>query len=137
MTNFLQKNAKIYECKSCSFYSSNKRNFDVHLTTRKHKEMTLNDENLANLAKTYVCDCGRAYKYRQGLFAHRKRCKYVETYETDESTNAIIDLIKQNTDFKELIIEQTKTIQQQNKSLLELASTTIPVCAILPLAAKK
>jgi hypothetical protein len=122
MTNFLQKNAKIYECKSCSFYSSNKRNFDVHLTTRKHKEMTLNDENLANLAKTYVCDCGKAYKYRQGLFAHRKRCKYVESYESDGSTTAIIDLIKQNTDFKELIIEQTKTIQQQNKSLLELAS---------------
>ena len=33
-----------------------------------------------------------------------------------------IDLIKQNSDFKELILEQTKTIQEQNKSLLELAS---------------
>lgn len=122
MTKFLQKNAKIYECKCCSFYSSNRRNYEVHLTTRKHKEMTMNDENLANLAKIYVCDCGKSYKYRQGLFSHRKKCSYVETLQESESTTAIIDLIKQNTDFKELIIEQTRTIQEQNKSLLELAS---------------
>ena len=123
MTKFLQKNAKFYECKSCSFISSNKRNYDVHLTTRKHREMTMNDDNLANLAKMFVCECGNSYKYRQGLFAHKKKCRIIkEDFETAEPTSAIIDLIKQNSDFKELILEQTKTIQEQNKSLLELAS---------------
>jgi arsenate reductase-like glutaredoxin family protein len=122
MTKFLQKNAKIYECKICSFNSSNKRNYDVHLTTSKHREMTGNDENLANLAKLFVCECGNSYKYRQGLFSHKKKCTFAVQCETAEPTSAIIDLIKQNSDFKELIIEQTKTIQEQNKSLLELAS---------------
>jgi len=119
----MQKNARIYECKICSFYSSNKRNYDVHLSTRKHREMTGNDDNLANLAKMFVCECGNSYKYRLGLFAHKKKCKFIEgDFETAEPTSAIIDLIKQNSDFKELILEQTKTIQEQNKSLLELAS---------------
>jgi len=123
MTKNMQKNARIYECKICSFYSSNKRNYDVHLSTRKHREMTGNDDNLANLAKMFVCECGNSYKYRQGLFAHKKKCKFIEgDFETAEPTSAIIDLIKQNSDFKELILEQTKTIQEQNKSLLELAS---------------
>ena len=123
MTKFSQKNAKFYECKNCSFISSNKRNYDVHLTTRKHREMTMNDDNLANLAKMFVCECGNSYKYRQGLFAHKKKCRIIkEEFETAEPTSAIIDLIKQNSDFKELILEQTKTIQEQNKSLLELAS---------------
>ena len=119
MTKFLQKNAKMYECKSCSFISSNKRNYDVHLTTRKHREMTGSDENLANLAKMFVCECGNSYKYRQGLFAHKKKCNLTVQCENVESINPIIDLIKQNSDFKELILEQTKTIQEQNKSLLE------------------
>ena len=122
MTKNLQKNAKFYECKKCAFISSNRRNYEVHLTTRKHREMTLNDEKLANLAKMHVCECGNSYKYRQGLFAHKKKCRYIESNESPESTVAIIDLIKQNSDFKELILEQTRTIQEQNKSLLELAS---------------
>ena len=67
MTKNLQKNAKFYECKKCAFISSNRRNYEVHLTTRKHREMTLNDEKLANLAKMHVCECGNSYKYRQGL----------------------------------------------------------------------
>ena len=84
--------------------------------------MTGSDENLANLAKMFVCECGNSYKYRQGLFAHKKKCNFAVQCENVESTNPIIDLIKQNSDFKELILEQTKTIQEQNKSLLELAS---------------
>ena len=64
---------------------------------------------------------GNSYKYRQGLFTI-KRNVVKEDFETAEPTSAIIDLIKQKFDFKELILEQTKTIQEQNKSLLELAS---------------
>ena len=28
--------------------------------------------------KTYICECGKQYKYRQGLSVHRKKCSTEE-----------------------------------------------------------
>ena len=50
---FAKKCKILMNAKNVLFISSNKRNYDVHLTTRKHREMTMNDDNLANLAKMF------------------------------------------------------------------------------------
>jgi hypothetical protein len=36
----MQKNAEIFNCKICDFISSNRYNYDLHLSTRKHKIRT-------------------------------------------------------------------------------------------------
>ena len=71
------KNAKKYICEHCDFACSKKSDFNRHLMTAKHKMMTnsdrISDKNAENAA-AYICDCGKSYKYRQGLSLHKKTC---------------------------------------------------------------
>jgi hypothetical protein len=73
-----------------------------------------------NVLASYVCECGNSYKYSQGLSKHRKTCNFQKEEEDfvtrvmDASNNMIIpyemfmQLMKQNSEFKELMIDQTK-----------------------------
>ena len=71
------KNAKKYICEKCDFACSKKSDFNRHLMTAKHKMMTNSDKisyKNAENAAAYICDCGKSYKYRQGLSLHKKKC---------------------------------------------------------------
>lgn len=121
---------KKYNCLFCHFHTSNKRDFNNHNSTRKHQNncilnnnapiMNENEENLIEITPLYECTiCGKNYKNRNGLWYHSKRCK--ASIKTEESTNTLVldaatvlELIKQNQEFKSLILDQ------QNK-LIELA----------------
>ena len=73
----MPKNAEKYICEYCDFKCSKKSNYTKHLMTAKHKMMTnsdkTSDKNAEN-ASAYICDCGKSYKYRQGLSLHKKTC---------------------------------------------------------------
>jgi len=88
-----------------------------HLLTPKH-QMANCGKNLANkkVPNVSICICGKEYKYLSSLCKHKKTCeKFQKSSEnSDNPNNVIIELIKQNQDFKELIIEQ-------NKQLIEMA----------------
>ena len=66
-----QKNAVFFTCEKCDFVCSKKSNFEKHLSTRKHKN---DDKKEQKNAEKNVCICGKSFKYRQGLFVHRKIC---------------------------------------------------------------
>ena len=72
---------------------------------------------------TFSCEhCGNNYKHRQGLWKHSKVCKpkHIEPNAdkvVDEPDQTIVSdqslmsfLIKQNQEFKDMIVEQNKTI---------------------------
>ena len=59
-----------YECKKCHFSLVNKKDYNRHLTTRKHQRIT-NDNKKPNYSK---CECGKVYKFRSGLSKHKKTC---------------------------------------------------------------
>ena len=65
-----------YICEKCDFKSNNKTHYESHLQTKKHKSYV----DLQNVQKTeyekYKCICGNSYKYRQGLYKHKKTCNY-------------------------------------------------------------
>lgn len=65
-----KKPKKIYECKKCYFSTVNKKDFNRHLTTRKHKRITLNNKK----PQVFDCECGKVYKFRSGLSKHKKIC---------------------------------------------------------------
>ena len=129
----MPKNAEIYTCKICDFKCSKLSNYNSHLMTAKHKMMTNDDKNddkkmpknaAALLESKYVCECGKRYKYRQGLSLHRKKCSYKEQQNiitTNEipdrlDTASVISLIKQNEEFKQLMVEQhTENVALQKK----------------------
>ncbi|NDA90081.1 MAG: hypothetical protein EBY20_04130 [Alphaproteobacteria bacterium] len=138
--NLMPKNAEKFYCKCCDFKCSKKSNFDTHLLTRKH---ITNDAIMTNedkkISTGYCCDnCGKEYKHRQGLWTHSKKCqktpKNAEHEDvknntqlqvtTDMSSNIIMELLKQNHEFKELLVDQQKQLCEQNKMQMEMQMET-------------
>ena len=125
------KSAK-FNCEKCNYNTSNKKDFDKHCVTRKH--MVLNNlEQISPkiyLTKINVCKhCNKEYNSRNGLWYHEKKCTLqsdidkidipllensfvaVGSEPVEPSDNSLImELIKQNKEFKEMMIEQNKQI---------------------------
>ncbi len=119
MTRKSLKIPMVFSCEICNYQTSNKKDYSKHLLTAKHKKMTF---DVKSHNKAFQCECGKWFTYRQGLHRHKKTCPFTEEIDNQPTTGSIVELIKQNTEFKQLILEQNKALQEQNKSLLELAS---------------
>jgi hypothetical protein len=122
-SNFTPKNAKKMICECCDFKCSKFSDWKRHLSTVKHKNRK-NDSIETNIAplneNVFTCKCGKIYKYDSGYYRHKKKCS--TNYYTNDSNNStynlsdkelIMMLIKDNSDFKNLMMEQ-------NKSMLEI-----------------
>jgi len=128
----MPKNAEIFYCEKCDFNCSKSSNWAAHLSTRKH-QMVKND-NSKNAEKNIHCICGRSFSFTSGLSRHRKACSFVlsaELVETQEPTVApninteiMSEIIKQNNEFKTLLIEQQNKIMEQNTKIMEMAKPT-------------
>jgi hypothetical protein len=108
-------------CEKCDYECCRKSDYTKHLLTAKHKN---NDDSLHNNLKTlkkYICSCGKEYNYRQGLYFHKKTCKIIDinneldindnnpiNNETSSDKELINYLIKENQEFKNLILEIVK-----------------------------
>jgi len=116
----MPKNAENYYCKKCDFSTSKYSNWLKHISTRKHNmEANGNKKNAS-----YVCEnCSKEYISRGSYWKHQKKCfnESIITQNTDTneissiSPNVIFNLLKQNQEFKELLIEQQQENQKQQK----------------------
>ena len=116
-------------CKICDTKTNNKKDFNKHLSTEKHKNQQMSTDSTTNphtIIRSYLCHCGKKYKERSGLWRHTKKCvimKHLETNinanlntnnpnnetpDTDEinsvDTNFVIELLKQNQELQKTII---------------------------------
>ena len=134
---------QIYYCDLCDFKCCKYSNFKIHNNTLKHlknkndNKMIINDNYLMpKMPKNslFSCSCGNTYKYQSGLSRHKKKCDTknqpenitidIEDPEPTEKTvpeisnfssDLILELLKQNHEFKELLIEQNKQIIEISK----------------------
>lgn len=137
--NTCKKLATKFLCKKCDYVTSRKSSYDNHLLTAKHQRMTLDDaggQKLANfLQKTcnndFVCTCGKVYKYRQGLWKHKKCCDLAsfsdESVDTNRSnSNSVSDkelimmLIKDNNDLRKMMMEQQSLFIENSNKVLDI-----------------
>ena len=107
------KRATIYRCDSCDFNCIKKYDYERHLSTRKHLKIHEDNETGAIAGKqSYSCDCGNVYKYHSGLSRHKKTCTHTTDEVSDDKidtlSNTIMMLVKQNQEFKQLLIDQNK-----------------------------
>ena len=88
MTENSPKVAEKFSCIYCDYICCKQSDYDKHVTTRKHKN-SYNSYNLSpKVAKIYSCGCGHKYKYRQGLYTHRKSCTTATTIDTTNIANS-------------------------------------------------
>lgn len=119
-----------YLCTDCNYRTERKQHFNRHLETVKH--VTIVRRNRTNQNKN-VCLCGRSYTYKSGLCKHKKTCDYEDNdffennyeYEilnddqdnncegkSDDNNQMILTLIRQNEEFKQMLVEQNKKIME-------------------------
>ena len=116
----LPKLAKKFVCEKCDYKCSKQSDYDKHILTLKHK-MDYTDDVLddAKVATQYFCECGKEYKHRQGLWKHQNSKINEELNEKQNENisnkndqankdNLIEYLIKENSEFKTLIMELIK-----------------------------
>jgi len=121
-----QKIAKNYKCDCCDYECSKQSDYNKHLLTGKHQKMTVLTKKAAKVANNaFVCNCGKEYTSRQGLWKHKKIC-------TDPfDTNKIIseNMPTDEPTLKEMflkVVEQNQAILLENQEMRKLLSETIP-----------
>ena len=127
-------------CTECNFYSGNKKDYMRHMSTAKHKTRTTRIDFTPDNTTAFVCICGNEYRYKRGLWKHRKSCTYqppntenvndVDIEPTADVSNQLdptllVELLKQNQEFKELMIEQNKKMTEQHETIIELSHNSI------------
>ena len=118
----------IFSCKNCDYNTSNKKDFNKHLTTRKHLKMTLGlkqDDDLSP-KNPYVCDCGSKYKYRQGLWRHKKICDFQKSSEISKNLNNDSSEVKILAELIKDVVKQNQEVVKQNQ---DLTNKIIDICS--------
>ena len=131
-TEKTQKNADRFICKPCNFKCSKQCDFNRHSMTAKHKRLQNQPEKRKKEPGYFECECGKIYKERTGLWRHKNKCTYVNTVNNDiiddppiinEPTNdasTVLLLLKQNQEFKTLMVEQYEKIQELQQQLVDV-----------------
>ena len=117
----------IFLCEYCDYKTSRKSHYDKHLSTPKHQRIILDNGKFPEKNLSYDCLCGKKYKHLSGLCKHRKKCvkpnMQHEFHPDFDFKSVFLDMVKQNDEFKQLIMNQTKCILEQNTKLAEIASS--------------
>jgi hypothetical protein len=122
-TEKTQKNSSPYVCEFCDFNTCNKNDYNRHLSTVKHsrnKNATLSNNELLKKPDIYLCkNCNKQYCDRTGLWRHNLKCNLdmpiqnvVNNTNKDDIIQLLLkqnnELIKEQTDIKEIILEIVK-----------------------------
>ena len=121
-----------FKCEKCNYVCGKKSDFDKHLKSNKHNATECYMNATQN---SLLCNCGKQYKHSSSFYRHKKNCKQAEHNDVPEDilteepvndtntnsdtdvkvlSNTIFELVKQNNEFKQLLIEQ-------NHKMMEMA----------------
>jgi hypothetical protein len=121
-------------CEICDYHTSRKCNYDEHLLTSKHKSAMFSNEKPAISSAKFMCpNCCRLYKDNSGLWRHKKKCLaedidnivpaiQIQNHNQPNKDNLIEYLIKENAEFKTLIMELVK---KENNTLTNINSNNV------------
>jgi len=125
LTNLVQKVPEKYVCLCCDYSSSRKSQYDRHVLTSKHLNLTKSNNLSSESSDIHICDkCNKIYKSRVGLWSHKKKClnKKEEIIESDEvidlnDKNLILTLIQQNNELQKQMLEVIKNGTNINNTI--------------------
>ena len=122
-------------CEICDFKCCRKAEYKRHLETIKHKRVTeSNKKTPKDESNTFVCICGKTYKYRPGLAKHKRTCMEVNT--SMETTIPVLE-IKETEIYKQMhehidsktdkeLKDLVKELIKQNSELVKTINEIVP-----------
>jgi len=117
LTKSCEKVAKDFCCLNCDYNTSRKSSYDKHLLTSKHLQLTnVNKKLQKSCDDFFTCDkCNKNYKSRVGLWKHNKSCSLTTNVLNELTQDTVINILKQNSEFQNMLLEQHKTIVEMSK----------------------
>ena len=130
MTKLGPKSSEKFHCDLCDFYTCKKSQYLRHLLTRKHQDNDNNDKNSDILvpkgSNSFFCECGKIYKFRQGLHFHKKTCNITQNdNETNNNKTTSDSEIKLLTNLVIDVVKQNQELSMQNQ---ELTNKIVDIC---------
>ena len=131
-TILVPKSSNIFYCEYCDYNTSRKSQFDRHIMTSKHILTTKRLQNTTNtvpLVHDYKCEnCNQKYKHHSSLWKHKKKCVIQNNTQTDIKdiidSNLIVQLLKQNDEFKTMLLEQNNKMLETVQDVCKNNNTT-------------
>ena len=100
----------MYFCKLCFYGTNKKSSYKQHLVTQKHQTNQEIPNNL--LVNKHECNnCNKTFHDRSGLWRHNKKCDSTQIL----NPKIILDIIHQHSEFKEMLIAQSKQATELQK----------------------
>ena len=120
-----------FNCEICKYKCNKQSEYNKHNATAKHINLTNLTKKSQEISTAFICCfCDKEYKSRVGLWQHKQKCcqnqesrgntldtiKEISDNTPDVQllTHTILELVKQNNEFKQLLVEQ-------NKQMLEMS----------------
>ena len=130
-------------CNMCNYTTSRQSQYNRHIMTAKHK-ILMNPNEKSSKINSFECRCGKVYKHMSSLCSHKKLCMHtisngetctpptseplVITVDKNKENSQIVSimetLIKENQEFKKLMIEQNSQIMEIAKNSQIINNTT-------------
>ena len=110
-----KKNKEQLYCSMCDYRCSYISEYNRHLLTTKHKKQIMADvenKKIKGSVAEYKCECGKSYMQRQGLFKHKKKCKYLEKEE-----EKVEEKNDNDPSYKELLLQAMKAIEKKDEQI--------------------
>ena len=114
-----------FSCEKCDFKCSKQNEYNRHLITRKH--MKANNANICVSLPLMCPFCSHIFKHASSLSRHKKKCikpeppKKHKLYEKED----IVDvLMKENSDFKNIILDLVKSNTDLQKQMFEVCKNS-------------
>ncbi len=114
-----------FVCEPCDYKCCKQSEYNKHILTSKHKNTdniltntASNGEKVSSNINIFSCECGKEYKHRQSLFNHRKKCKPSEESDDDEDKKSdelaelVKYLMKENSEMKNMMMEQSQLMME-------------------------
>lgn len=131
----IRKNPGKFSCIICDYYTSDLKDYNKHLSTRKHENAEKRDkmrqmetenpeksEKIREPINRFECEfCDKFYSVRGSLWRHQKTCpgKQRNGSSSGFDKDLVLSLISQNKEFQNLLREQTIAMREQNNVFLE------------------
>jgi hypothetical protein len=138
LTKKSPKVAIFFVCEKCDYKCSKQSDYAKHCSTRKHILLTRSEKSLTEKSPVHICkQCNKEYQSKQGLWSHSKKChsnisnELILVPNDDVSENKPIknyimklveqniQLVEQNTELKNMFIQQTTELHEKIDTLSE------------------